>query len=76
MRKITPVKSEVDRSAFTIDEFCVSHRLSRATLYSLWEAGTGPRLMDTGTTKKLISIEAAADWRRACETAAAAKPAH
>ena len=59
-----------DRAAFTITEFCEAHRISRSKLYQLWAAGTGPRVMKVGV-KVLISIEAAAEWRREREQAAA-----
>ena len=55
-------------AAYTMEEFCKAHRLSRSKLYQLWDAGTGPRKMRIGS-KVLISVEAAADWRRACEVA-------
>jgi hypothetical protein len=54
------------QAAFTIDEFCQAHRISRAHFYNLLKSGRGPRLMDVG--KKLISAEAAADWRRESES--------
>jgi hypothetical protein len=59
-----------DRAAFTITEFCEAHRISRSKLYQLWAAGIGPRFMKIGA-KVLISVEAAADWRREREQAAA-----
>jgi len=59
-----------DRAAFTITEFCEAHRISRSKLCQLWAAGTGPRVMKVGV-KVLISIEAAAEWRREREQAAA-----
>jgi hypothetical protein len=57
-------------AVFTIPEFCAAHRLSRSKLYQLWAAGAGPRKMSLGT-KILISVEAAADWRREREAASA-----
>ena len=57
------------RAAFTITEFCEAHRISRSKLYQLWAAGIGPRFMKVGV-KVLISVEAAADWRREREQAA------
>jgi hypothetical protein len=63
-----------DRAAFTIAEFCEAHRISRSKLYQLWAAGIGPRFMKVGV-KVLISIEAAADWRRQSERAAEAAKA-
>ena len=56
-------------AAYTVDEFCKAHRLGRSKLYQLWAGGDGPRMMRVGT-KILISVEAAADWRREREAAA------
>jgi hypothetical protein len=58
--------SPARQGAFTVAEFCDSHRISRTKLYNLWKTGAGPRQMRVGT-KILISVEAAADWRRASE---------
>jgi hypothetical protein len=55
--------------AFTVAEFCEAHRISRSWLYAEWKAGRGPRFMRAGT-KKIITMEAAADWR--CEREAEA----
>ena len=49
-------------AAYTIDEFCTAHRISRGMLYKLWARGLGPRFMNVGK-KRLISNESAADWR-------------
>jgi hypothetical protein len=58
-----------DPLAFTVDEFCMTHRISRPFFYKLLKDGTGPRIMKAGL-RTLISIEAAADWRRAREVPA------
>jgi hypothetical protein len=68
MRPLKSIPDGVPRQAFTIREFCEAHRISRTALYKHWEAGTGPRRMHNGT-KNLISVEAAADWRREREEA-------
>jgi len=54
------------KQAHSIDEFCASHDICRATLYNLWRAGNGPRFMRVGS-RRLISVEAASDWRRQME---------
>lgn len=54
--------------AFSITEFCVLHRISRAHFYNLVKAALGPRVMDV-RGRKLISQEAAADWRHERERA-------
>jgi hypothetical protein len=53
--------------AYSIPKFCELHNICRATFYNLRKAGKGPRLMKVGT-RTLISVEAAADWRRERET--------
>jgi hypothetical protein len=65
-------------AAYTIQEFCDSHRLSRAKLYSLWEQnksaakpfGEGPHYFLVGDHSRRIDNEAAANWRAAREAAA------
>jgi len=53
-------------AAFTIDEFCAAHRLSPDMYFKLRKNGRGPREMKVGT-RRMISAEAAARWRRQCE---------
>lgn len=52
--------------AFSISEFCKAHSISRSHFYDLEKEGRGPRTMQVGR-KRLISIEAAAAWRRKME---------
>ena len=55
-----------EKQAFDADyiqEFCVPHRISAAFYYALKKAGLGPREMVLGR-RRIISNEAAADWRR------------
>jgi hypothetical protein len=54
--------------AFSIPQFCAAHDISRASLYNLWRNGLGPCRMKVGS-RTLISVEAAAEWRRQCESA-------
>ena len=61
-------------SASSIEQFCTDHSISRPLLYKLWAAGNGPRQMRVGR-KVLISAEAAAEWRRACEQESKAQAA-
>ncbi|MGB5185476.1 MAG: hypothetical protein WBO12_25295 [Xanthobacteraceae bacterium] len=65
------IQGDIGKRAFTIDEFCHAHDLSRAFFYHLRKDGKGPRMMKVGA-RRLISIEAAADWRRQMEAEAAA----
>jgi hypothetical protein len=60
----------VEKFAFSIDEFCAAHDLCRASFYNAVRRGEGPRVMLVGG-RRLISIEAAAEWRREREVAAA-----
>jgi hypothetical protein len=55
-----------DMDAYGVDEFCKRHGISRAFLYLLWHRDEGPRFMQVGA-RRLISKEAAADWRRSME---------
>jgi hypothetical protein len=57
-------------AAYSIDEFCRAHRISTSMFFKLKSQGLGPAEMAVGT-RRLISVEAAAAWRRARETAAA-----
>lgn len=52
--------------ALTVDEFCLAHRICRATFYNLLKRGVAPAVMRVGS-RVLISQEAAADWRRNME---------
>jgi predicted DNA-binding transcriptional regulator AlpA len=58
----------MEKDSFSIMEFCQKHGLSRSLFYKLLDSGEGPRVMRVGS-RIMISKEAAADWRRARETA-------
>jgi predicted DNA-binding transcriptional regulator AlpA len=64
-RKSTPLAG---RMAYTINQFCAAHSLSRTSFYRMRQRGLAPRMMQLGR-RWLISQEAAADWRRAREAA-------
>jgi hypothetical protein len=55
------------RQAWTIDEFCQAHAISRATFYNLQKQGIGPRVMRV-RARRLVSEAAAAEWREQMET--------
>lgn len=55
------------RAASTVPQFCDEHNISRTHFYALLKEGKGPRLMRVGR-RTLISLEAAADWRRRMES--------
>jgi hypothetical protein len=56
-------QASIDPPAYTIDEFCKAHRISRSMYYNMQRNGTGPRTKDVGT-RKIVPGEAAAEWRR------------
>lgn len=64
----------MEKSAYSIAEFCFRNGICRATYYNLRKAGKGPREMAVGGQKR-ITPAAEADWHRACEAAAEAKAA-
>ncbi|MFK4724842.1 putative DNA-binding transcriptional regulator AlpA [Bradyrhizobium niftali] len=54
------------QKASTVQQFCADHNISRATFYNLLNEGKGPTVMKVGT-RTLVSVEAAAEWRRRME---------
>lgn len=67
-RKTTAATPDAPAAVYTIPEFCSAHRISPAMFYKMKNAGIGPRELRVGS-RRLITFEAAADWRRARETA-------
>ncbi len=61
------------RGAFTVAQFCEAHSFTKVLFYKLLKEGRGPRIMKVGT-RTLISVEAAADWRREMEQGATILP--
>ena len=39
------------KDCYDVNEFCVRHGISRATLYNLWNDGRGPRRMKVGAAR-------------------------
>jgi hypothetical protein len=68
-RKIRRV-SVTGRKAFTIDEFCERHGISRAFFYKLKNQGKAPRVTEIDA-KRLIMEESETAWREAMAEAAA-----
>lgn len=58
------------KAAYSVDEFCAQHSISRPLFYVLRKQNRGPRIFKAGN-RTLISAEAATEWRRAMETAQA-----
>jgi len=52
--------------AFSIQQFCQTHSISPSLFYKLQTLGRGPATMRIGG-RTLISVEAAAKWRRKVE---------
>jgi hypothetical protein len=50
-------------AAYSIRQFCRDHNISESMYFKMRAMGLGPREMSVGT-RKLISLEAAAAWRR------------
>ncbi len=51
---------------YTVTQFCKDHHISRSMYYKLQKQGQGPKQMMVGR-RRLISNEAAADWRHQME---------
>ena len=58
------------RLALSIPEFCEAHGISEGFFYKLKKQGEGPREMKVGA-RTLITLESAAEWRRARENTGA-----
>jgi hypothetical protein len=56
------IGKHIDRDAYSIEEFCRRHSISRATYYNLKTAGKGPR-ESHALGRVLITKESAHDWR-------------
>lgn len=61
----------MEKSAYSIAEFCFRNGICRATYYNLKRAGKGPREMAVGGQKRITPI-AELDWHREREAEAAA----
>jgi predicted DNA-binding transcriptional regulator AlpA len=59
--------------AVSIDAFCKAHSISRATFYNLMKRGKAPKTLVVGR-RRLVSDEAAVEWRRSMEQFAEAQP--
>lgn len=56
-------------ATYSIPEFCYCHGISQAQYFAMKARDEGPREMHVGR-RRLISIEAAAEWRRGREARA------
>jgi hypothetical protein len=62
MKKTTRAPSQ--EVAFTLEEFCAAHKISRAGYYLLRQRGKAPQEMRALHGRVIITAEAAAAWRR------------
>jgi len=62
-KPLAAIADDQNRLAFTVDQFCHFHNISRPFFYKMMKGGTGPRIMKLGA-KTLVSHEAAAAWRK------------
>ena len=63
-----PITGADHADAYSIGEFCARHRISPQIYYKLRPLGLMPATFRVGT-RVLISVEAAATWRRERENA-------
>ena len=59
----------IEPLAFSIKHFCAAHGICVETYFRMQRAGIGPSVMKVGS-RTMISVEAAAAWRREREAAA------
>ena len=70
----TPIRGPpVPPAWYSVREFCLAHRLSISMYFKLKAQGRGPRETAVGS-RRYVSFEAAAEWRRAREIAAQQQP--
>lgn len=62
----------MEKSAYSIAEFCYRNGICKASYYNLKKVGKGPREMAVGGQKR-ITPASEADWQRDREAEAAAK---
>jgi predicted DNA-binding transcriptional regulator AlpA len=67
-RKARPV-SVTGRKAFSIDEFCARHGISRPFYYKLRKQGKAPRVTKLGAQLRVITEEDETAWRQAMAAA-------
>lgn len=66
----TKQKAAAHTLALSVREFCAAHSISEDMFHKLRRIGGAPRVMKVGR-RTLVSVEAAAAWRRAREKASA-----
>jgi hypothetical protein len=66
-------RAAAELDAYTIEEFCRRHMLTRYMFYKLQRDGQAPNAMVVGG-RKFISVEAAKRWRKEREQEAKPRP--
>ena len=71
--RATPIRAGpdpfIEPLALSIKQFCAAHGICVETYFRMQRAGIGPAVMKVGS-RTMISVEAAAAWRREREEAA------
>jgi hypothetical protein len=67
MKARTPIP--LTEPSYTPDEFCITERISKVSLYSMWKQGKGPRYYLNGRCRR-ITHQARLDWQREREAEA------
>jgi hypothetical protein len=61
-------KEPVAPACYSIRDFCIAHCISEDMFFKMQRQGLTPKTMKVGV-RTLVSMEAAAEWRRQCEAA-------
>ena len=62
-------KEPVPPACYSVRDFCIAHSISEDMFFKMQRQGLTPKTMKVGA-RTLISMEAAAEWRRQCEATA------
>ena len=62
-------KESVAPACYSVRDFCIAHSISEDMFFKMQRQGLTPKTMKVGA-RTLISMEAAAEWRRQCEATA------
>jgi len=65
-----PIRGGPPIAALSLEAFCRSHGISLRFFFALQKQGKAPKVMKVGR-RRLVSIEAATQWRRQMEDSAA-----
>ena len=68
LNRASDLGEPVSPTCYSIRTFCIAHSISEDMFFKLQRQGLAPRTMRVGA-RTLISVEAAAEWRREREVA-------